>query len=185
MYLAFDTETGGLGTDVSLLTAYFAVLDKEFNLKDELNLKLMPDDGIYRVRAEALNINKIDIAALGSEAIAYKEARTHLYNFLKTNYNGEQLIPVGQNVAFDVNFIEDIIISKGSWDNFVSRRPLDTMYIAAYLKTLGKYPEDRSVSLGSLIEYFDIKLDEGVVHEAKYDTLATVEVLKKLIEAGK
>ena len=36
-YIAVDTETGGIGSDVSLLTAYIAVLDKQMNIIDELD----------------------------------------------------------------------------------------------------------------------------------------------------
>jgi DNA polymerase III alpha subunit (gram-positive type) len=181
MYLAFDSETGGLGNDVSLLTVYFAVFDKEFNLVSDLDLKLIPDDGIYRVQPKALEINKIDLAKLGQEAITYKDAKTQLYNFLqlaKYRDDIDALVPLGQNVQFDIEKIVDTIISKGSWDNFVSRRVLDTMIIANFLKQIGLLNIE-SVSLGSLVEYFGIKID-GVAHEAKYDTLATVEVYKKL-----
>lgn len=179
-----DCETGGLEGDVSLLTAYFAILNKNLELTDELDLKLIPDDGIYKVTGQALSINKIDLTKLAQEAITYKEAKTQLYNFLNFNYNGEQLIPIGQNINFDVAFIKGVIISKGSWESFVSHRPLDTMYIATYLKALGKLPAEQSVSLSNLVEYFNIVLPEGEAHEARYDTIATVEVLRQLLEIG-
>lgn len=178
-YLAMDVETGGFGKDKSLLTAYFAVLNEQLEVISELDLKLIPDDGIYVVTPQALEVNKLNLVNLGQEAIPYKEARTIFYRFLGNNYEGEQLVPLGQNVNFDLEFITDVIISKGSLEQFVSRRPVDTMYIAIFLKELGLLPVDQSVSLASLTEYFKVTA-EGNLHEAKYDTLITIEVYKAL-----
>jgi DNA polymerase III alpha subunit (gram-positive type) len=179
MFLAFDIESGGLGKEVSLLTAYFAVLDKDLKLIDELDLNLIPDDGIYRVQPQGLTVNKINLIELAEKAIPYKDAKTILYKFLEKNRGEEKLIPLGQNVQFDVDFIVDTIISKGSLDNFVSHRALDTMLVARFLQLNGRLPVE-SVSLGNLIEYFGIQI-EGNAHEARYDTLATVEVYKRLV----
>jgi oligoribonuclease (3'-5' exoribonuclease) len=44
-YIWFDTETGGLNPKIhSLLTAYFAIVDKDLNLIAELSLQLKPSD---------------------------------------------------------------------------------------------------------------------------------------------
>lgn len=179
-YIALDLETGGLWNDVSLLTAYFAVLNEDFNIIDELDLKLIPDDGIYKVEPEGMAVNKINLVELAKEGIPYKKAKTILYDFLKNNYNGELLTPIGQGILGDVRKLCDTIISKGSWDNFVSRRGLDTMYIARYLQEIGKMPKDISISLENLISYFDIKID-GELHCAKVDALGSVKVLQKMI----
>jgi DNA polymerase III epsilon subunit-like protein len=182
MYLVFDTETGGIGVDKSLLTAWFGVFDKDFNLRNELNLKVKPDDGVYQVTGQALEVNKINLVEHDRVAISYKAAGTLLYDFLRgnTKLGGEMLIPLGQNVIFDINFIVGKIISKGSWDCMVTHRLLDTMYIARFLQLNDKLPVE-SVSLGKLVEYFGVKV-EGELHTAKTDALATFEVYKKLVE---
>jgi DNA polymerase III epsilon subunit-like protein len=53
------------------------------------------------------------------------------------------------------------------------------MLVARFLQLNGRLPVE-SVSLGNLIEYFGIQI-EGNAHEARYDTLATVEVYKRLV----
>lgn len=182
-YIVFDTETGGLGLDTSLLTAWFGVFDAELNLVDELDLRVKPNDGVYLVTGQGLGVNKIDLVEHDKVAITYKEAGTALYNFLVKNKApvevGGKLIPLGQHVYFDIEFLLAKIISKGSWDNFVTHRVLDTMRIARFLQLIGKLPVE-SVSLTKLVEYFGIKV-EGNPHEAKYDALATVEVYKALV----
>lgn len=180
-YLVFDTETGGLSEDVSLLTAYFAILDKDLNIIAELDLKLIPDDGIYRVEPEALEVNQINLKELAKEAIPYKEAKTVLYKFLsayKPSGDGEKLIPIGQNVRYDIDWITKNLLSVGSWNDLVTFRYLDTMLIARFLQLNGRLDVE-SVSLANLVKYFEIKVD-GNPHEARYDALATAEVYKKL-----
>ena len=191
MYITIDLETGGLWNDVSLLTAYFGILDKDFNLIDELDLKLIPDDGIYKVEPDGMAVNKINLIDLAKEAITYKEAKTILYNFIKKHfeYINEKsedtifLTPIGQGVMADIRKLCETIISKGSWDSFISRRPLDTMYIARYLQQVGKLPKDMTIRLCDLVDYFKVRDKiKGNQHEAKFDALSTVEVLKEMLK---
>jgi DNA polymerase III alpha subunit (gram-positive type) len=110
-------------------------------------------------------------------------AGTHLYNALQKWYNLSRgkIIPVGHNVAFDIRKITNSLISKGSWDNFISYRVLDTCTIAQYLILSGKLNSDISCSLGHLSAYFKINI-QGNAHEAKYDTLITMAVLQELMK---
>lgn len=194
MYIAFDCETTGLHEDSDLLTVWFGIYNSNFKLLDELELYTKPDTGFYKVQAQALEVNKINLVEHDKLAIYYKEVKPLLYKFLVKNIIGEnklffsdevlenkRLIPIGQNVQYDINKICNTLISKGSWENFISRRALDTMYIAKYLQTIGKIPQDISISLGNLIEYFEINVD-GNQHESKYDAIATVEVLRKMLK---
>lgn len=183
--LALDTETGGVTDDVSLLTAYyglFKVNNRVFTLVDELDLHIKPVDQLYRVTAEALSINKINLVTHDAIAKTERQSGTELYNKLKSWYDitGNKLIPVGHNVVFDIQKTKKHLISDGSWSSFVSYRTLDTCTIAQFLRISGKLPENLSCSLVALKEYFDIKV-EGEAHEAKYDSHVTINVLYKLM----
>ena len=59
MYLAFDVETTGLETHCNVLTAYFIILDSNYNQIDSLDLKIKYP--YYTIYTKALEINKIDI----------------------------------------------------------------------------------------------------------------------------
>ena len=100
-YITLDIETGGIGDDKSLLTAYFAILNDSLAIDAELDLRLIPDDGIYHVDPQGLIVNGIDLAKLSREAITYKDAKTKLYNFLNMNYlsGNTRFIPLGLGVA--------------------------------------------------------------------------------------
>ena len=61
-YFIVDAETGGkYAKEHSLLTLYGQILNKNLNVVDEIDLVVKPDDGIYRISADALETNKIDL----------------------------------------------------------------------------------------------------------------------------
>lgn len=195
-YLVIDTETGGTNLECSLLTAYFAILDENFQIRDnrdELHLFVKPDDGMYHVQAEAMTINKINLVEHDKIAVSYKQAKTILYQFLEESakLNGfqrenkqdfsKQLTPIGHGVRFDIEFITHYLISKPTWDQFVSYRSLDTSSAIQFLLAAGLFPSDVSGSLGSVLKYFGIK-PIGELHTARTDALGTVSVLTQLLK---
>ena len=186
MYLILDTETGGIGLDKSLLTAYFLVCSDKFKKVDDLYLFVKPDDSIYLVTGEAMGINGINLVEHDKKAITYKKAGTVLYQFLERNfgYRKERMVPVGHGMSGDLDHIFDKLIGRSTWETFVSYRRLDTSVALQFLKSCGLFPETVSGSVESLVEYFDIKRN-GSLHDAKVDTELTKEVLIKLIEKVK
>jgi len=180
VYLTIDTETGGIGDDISLLTLYMGFLDENFILKKELDLCVKPDDGVYKVNAQGLSINQIDLIEHDKVAITYGQAATVIYDFLNSiNPSGKtKLIPIGHNVAFDIRFICQKTLSKKSWDKYVGYRCLDTGTISAFLISAKILPM-QNASLETLASYFNIKFN---AHTAKGDALATAQVLVKMLE---
>jgi DNA polymerase III alpha subunit (gram-positive type) len=185
-YIALDVETGGIGLDKSLLTAYFLVLDENGDMLTDLSLALKPDDGVYRVTAQALGINGINLIEHDKIAITYTEAAKKLYEFLKyASQEGKiKLIPVGHHISFDLDQINDKLLSKPTWENFVSYRLLDTGSVAQFLISCGKLDGTKTTgSMESLCKYFNVTHEtlgfkDARLHNAEYDTRATVKVLE-------
>lgn len=182
-YVALDTETGGVTLDTSLLTAYLAILDENFGVTTELSLKVKPEDGRYVVTAQALAVNKINLIEHDKVAITYKAAKPLLYNFLKNNFTvgQDQFIPIGHGIYFDIIRLKQDLISEGSWEQFVSYRLLDTSNVVQFLRAAGLFPNDVSGSLGSLMKHFGIT-PVGELHDARNDTISTVDVLQQLFK---
>jgi DNA polymerase III alpha subunit (gram-positive type) len=183
-YLFLDTETGGIGLDKSLLSAGFVIADDKGDKIESLNLNIKPDDGVFRVTGESLGINKINLQFHELNAITYKQAGQTLYKFLERcfEFNGlQKLIPVGHGIDFDTNQICDKLLSRGSWERFVTYRSLDTRVIASYLRIKNKIPSNVSCGLERLGEYFNVKPESGQMHEALYDAELTRLVFKNLM----
>jgi DNA polymerase III epsilon subunit-like protein len=182
-YITIDNETGGIETDKSLLTVYLGVYDETFQFIDDLYLYLKPPDDAYIVTAEALKINKIDLIFHDTRAIPYKEGATQLYDFLKKNsMDGKiKLLPVGQNVHFDIGHIHEKLLQKKNWDKFVSYRLRDTGVLAGVLQDVGVIPDNVRGSLGSLLDHYNIDVDKNTLHDAKVDAVATLMLYEKMV----
>ena len=179
LYLPFDNETGGLGKDVALLSAHFAVCDAKWNVIDELDILSKPNDDQYVVTARALEINKINLIEHDKVALTYSQAGAKLRDFLWLHSdNGKvKLVPVGKNVGFDVIKVTDNYLGARTWNQFVSYRLYDITTLVIYLKNVGKLPQDAPDSLEGLANYRGIPIE---AHTAKGDNYAGIEVVKWL-----
>ena len=178
---------GGLERDkYSLLTVYLLATDDQFNEIGSLYLHLKPEDGIYRVCGDAMNVNRIDLKVHDRLAITYKEGGTKLYNWLKdlTDNGKNKFTVVGHGVYGDVEWIiyPGNLMSRGSWETFTSYRKLDTQAVCQFLKACRLFPETVSGSLISLAQHFGVQVDESACHDAKYDATLTYQVFLKLRE---
>jgi len=183
MYIFLDNEMGGLERDkYSLLTVYLMATDDQFNVIGDLYLYLKPDDCIYKVCGEAMNVNRIDLKVHDTKAITYKEGGTKLYKWLHSLTEGgkTKATVVGHGVYGDVEWIAYHLMSRATWETFTSYRKLDTSAVCQFLKSCGMFPENVSGSLTSLAKYFNITVDENLAHDAKYDTELLFQVFQSL-----
>jgi len=186
VFLPFDCESGGIGKDISLLTAHFAVCDAKWNIIDELSLFLKPKEidetgsAIYKVTAAALEINHIDIIKHDKHAVTKADAGQKLREFLwKYKPTEDWLIPVGKNIEGDIKWTNEHILGPNEWRKYVSYRTYDITSVIRYVKRIGKLPQDVPESLEGLAKYIGVNF---VPHTADGDTLATIAVMKHLEE---
>lgn len=179
IFLPFDTETGGIGETVSLLSVHLAACDTNWEIQDELMLLTKPNDGHYVVTAEAMNINKINLIEHDKVAITYSEAGGKLRDFIwRNSQNGKiKLQPMGKNVAFDVIKVTDNILGKKTWNQYISYRCYDMTPLITYLKRKGKLAPDAPESLEGLATYIKFPF---VPHTADGDNYAGIAVMKWL-----
>lgn len=174
MYLAFDTETSGLHQDSQVLTAFFIVLDSEFNEIDSLDLKIKYP--VYSIQLKAFEINNIDLNKHEKESISFFDAKIKLNTFLLKNLKitkKNKFIPLGHNVKFDIGKINKFGIS----DHLNNVFNIDTLQIAKFFKACGKLQDIQSLSLKNVTEYFNIQ-PKGQLHTAECDIRLTIDLLK-------
>ena len=184
MYISIDTETGGFGVDKSLLTLSIVLLNENLQVVPygTFDIGLIPDDRVYKVDPEALAVNKINLVELAKTALPYKEAKSVLYDYLlkHSNCGKVKLIPIGKQVTGDILKIQQCLISKNSWEQFVSYQVLDVSSIFRFLQLLKVYPKEMGGSLKELLAYYN--LDSSNQHNALADAFYTVQVLEKMME---
>lgn len=189
-FMAFDSETGGLNPKTAdLLTLYLGILDEDFKMQEELYLKLKPDGGRLPIaEAQALRVNGINIQEhlADPETITYSEAKvkviTLLKKFLKKKGRFSNIKALGYNVPFDVKWTQEHILPADEWEAILHYKHIDVMERADFLKEAGWFPSDLG-SLGTVVDY--LQLPKRAAHNAREDTLMTVDVYKKLLEIMK
>lgn len=185
-FLGFDTETGGLNPKTSdILTLYTGIFNEEFKLCDELYLKLKPDGRLPIAEAGALKVNGINIQQHleDPETITYSEANKQvialLRKYLKKTGRFSNIRPFGYNVPFDIKYTQEYVLSPDEWESILHYKHVDVMQNVDFLKECGWFPKD----LGSLVTVVDyLQLPKRPAHNAREDTLMTVDVHKKLLE---
>ena len=177
MYLFIDTETGGLDPSYSLLTVAAAVTDKNFDVLGTICFGIKPET--YIVSPGAIAVNKIDLVQHSKASLSPAKANADFAEFLAAHFStltaNQKLIPAGHNVAFDLNFVWDQLISEQDWKQYCTYPVLDTAVLARFFASAGVIPA--FYNLVSLRQLFNI--ETGVAHNAMSDVLATIELAKK------
>ena len=186
-YFCFDTETGSLSPkDGDLLTIYCCMVDENFKILEELDLKVKPDGGRLPIaNAGALNVNGINLKEHleDTATIAYSEAKTKivamLKKYLKKKGRYSNIRPLAYNADFDIGFIQHYILPFEDWDSLINYNKVDPKVCVNFLKDAQWLPPDLG-TLVSVVKHFNIPM--GTAHTAKADTQATIEVYKKFLE---
>jgi DNA polymerase III alpha subunit (gram-positive type) len=179
-YFLFDTETGGIRKEMSLLTLYGHILDDNLNILDTIDLKIKPDDGVYHVNAQGLEINKINIVEHDRIAKPLSEVKTRFKNYICGWSLNQKLTPIGHNVRFDVKFVKTHLLED--WDRYFDRRHIDTASIGKFLALSGIVPKLKTYSLSEMAQALMINVNEDSRHEAKFDADLTLNVLRNMTQ---
>lgn len=186
-FAAFDSETGGLNPDTAdLLTFYMCIINEEFQMQDELYLKLKPDNGVFPIAEEqALRVNGINLKAHIEDpgTVTYCEGKRLLVGMLR-KYSKKvgrsmNIRPLGYNVPFDEQWTWKHLLPKEEWLKLMHYKRVDVMERVDFLKESGWFPNDLG-SLGTVVDY--LQLPKRAAHNAREDTLMTVDVYKRLLE---
>jgi hypothetical protein len=189
--VCFDTETGGLNENkADLLTAYFCIMTYDYQILEELYLKLKPDDGrIPIAEAGALKVNGINIAEhlADPETVTYSEGQKLLEamfkRHLKRNGRYSNLTPMGYNIlGFDIRWVQKYLLPQDIWQSLLHYKNWDVMQDVDFLKRVGWFPATLG-SLSSVVEYLQVPTRGA--HNAKEDVLMTIDVAKKIVEIMK
>ena len=186
LFAPFDTETGARTPEEGdLLTFYMAIMDKEFKILDEIDLKLKPDDRLPVAQQEALNVNGIDLKKHLEDpaTVTYSEGRKLLEAFLKKHAKKvgrfNNLRPMGYNVPFDEGYTWHYLLPRAEWNKYFHYKRVDVMERVDGLKEAGWFPPELG-SLGTVVEY--LQIPKRNAHNAKEDTHMMIDVYKKWLE---
>lgn len=169
-----DIESGGLDPERhSLLTVGLVTLDTKTGAVTRPSL-IRVRDRPYRVEAEALAVNKIDLLAHHAEAAEPEHAANALRAYLQFRRKKRVMLG-GHNVSFDLRFLRALL---PDWNELVLGGVVDTKVVAQFLIHTGALPK----TLGTRLE--DLAAHYGVVyqaHDALEDASATAQVYARML----
>lgn len=182
VYIAIDTETGGLNPQYfGLIEVAIAIIINNRVIKRKNYFMFSPDK---EYTEEALKLNGYSLEEVRkfppSSKIVQEIKEDILFRYAET-YEPTAMVPIGHNVSFDLGFMKQLFKDHNDsefWDfNIDEENAIDTLALA---KELGKKgvisPENNKLT--TLIEYFNIKTSK--LHKAKNDVDATIELLERL-----
>ena len=107
-FILVDTETTGFDEKKHQILEVGILVIKNMEVVAELEVKIKHRE--YTVTAKAMEANKINIPEHEKEALFEKEAAEKILEFLNKHKseNDEGYIVIGQNVQFDIKFLEEM-----------------------------------------------------------------------------
>lgn len=181
-FILVDTETTGFDEKKHQILEIGILVIKDLNVIEEFEIKIKHKE--YTMSAKAMEANKIDIVAHEKEAVFEKEAAEKILEFLNKNKgeNDEGYIVIGQNVQFDIKFLEAMFLRCyliKEYRQAVSYRSLDIMQLAMIKNIEGKINLEKQ-DLDSILKELEIEIPENR-HRALADCYLEFEAMLALL----
>lgn len=180
-FIVVDTETTGLDAEKNQILEVAILVVKNFEPVDCFNIKIKHRE--YTVSTRAMEVNKIDLVEHEKLAYTEKEASERIINFLSDHKEEQGLIVVGQNVQFDLKFIENMLwrsYKTKEWREIISYRTFDLMSLSFIRNIEGKIKLEKQ-DLDSIIAAIGLESDSER-HTAMGDCELTYEAMIKLLK---
>lgn len=183
-FILVDTETTGFDEKKNQILEVGILVIKDLRVIDEFEVKIKHRE--YTMSAKAMEANKINIIEHEKEAVFEKEAVENILEFLNKHKgeNDEGYIVIGQNVQFDIKFLEEMFLRTYKIKEYrpvVSYRSLDIMQLAMIKNIEGKISLEKQ-DLDSILNELEIEIPENR-HRALTDCYLEFEAMVTLLDA--
>lgn len=179
-FMLVDTETTGFDEKKHQILQIGMLIIDNGEVIDTLEIKIKHKE--YLVSPGAMKANKINLVEHDESAIDTKRAAEYILEFLRKNKAEERYITVGQNVNFDIRFLEEMFLKEWKIKEFrelVGYRILDIMQLAMIRNLEGKISLEKQ-DLDTLLNALEITIQKGR-HSAMVDCELELKVLNKLL----
>lgn len=162
-FILIDTETTGFDEKKHQILEVGILVIKDLKVIDEFEVKIKHRE--YTITAKDMEVNNINIVEHEKEALFEKEATERMLEFLNKHKceNDEGYIVIGQNVAFDIKFLEEMFLRTykiKEYRQVISYRNLDIMQLAMIKNIEGKISLEKQ-DLDSILKELEIEIPEN------------------------
>ena len=175
-FILIDTETTGFDEKKHQILEVGILVIKDLKVIDQFEVKIKHRE--YTITAKAIEVNNINIVE------HEKEAAERMLEFLnKHKGEDEGYIVIGQNVAFDIKFLEEMFLRTykiKEYRQVISYRNLDIMQLAM-IKNMEKKISLEKQDLDSILKELNIEVPEKR-HRALVDCYLEFKAMCKLLK---
>lgn len=181
-FVILDTETTGFDDKKHQVLEVGMLVIKDMKIISELEVKIKHKE--YTISSGAMKANKINIVEHEEEAVLEEVAADTILQFLTDNKSEEDegYIVVGQNVNFDIRFLESMFLRVKKIKEYrkvISYRNLDLMQLALIKNIEGKIQLEKQ-DLDSILKVLNIDIPDKR-HRAIVDCNLEYEAIRKLL----
>lgn len=183
-----DTETGGIDPQTHSILSLAGVVWADGEIQAEFDVQIA--EPLLSVTAQAMKINRINLADHAATAVTPAVAAKRLATFLRKHFRGElksgaKVALAGHNVGFDIGFLKRLCrMSEVSFEELFSHRSLDTSSILRFMALAGR-ADLGGAGLEEALQRFGVVVPEPQRHTALGDARATAALLSELIKADR
>lgn len=179
-FVLIDAETTGYDEKKHQILEVAMLVIRNMEVIGELNLPVKHKE--YNITAGAMAANKIDLVKHEETALSDVEAAGKILSFLKEHKDIERFITIGQNIDFDLKFLEEMFLKAWKikeYRELIGYRKLDIMQVALLKSIEGKITLEKQ-DLDAILKALDIEIPVDR-HRALADCYLEFEALKKLL----
>lgn len=181
-YILVDVGTTGFDSKKHQLLEVGILCIDNGNVIGELLVPIKHKE--YTINDSAMESNKIDIIEHEKTAVTPESAIYIMLDFFKEyTITEDRFIVIGQNVDFDIRFLEELFLKHGKvreFRQYVGYRKLDIMQLALIKNIEGKIKIEKQ-DLDLLLKTLNIEIPSNR-HRALADCYLEFEVMNKLFE---
>jgi DNA polymerase-3 subunit epsilon len=187
--LYFDCETTGINPAINEITQLAMIIEVDGQSVEEVNIRMQPTrwHSIDPAAIKTTGISIEELKTFQTPAEGYAQITSILGKYIpKYTKLPDKFYPAGHNVTFDLQFLDAFLKQHGDeshkqWGalNYQNYRAIDTRTIANFYMVQGVIPKLSDTKLGTLCDYFGIKIN---AHDAFSDIRATRMLVAKLAE---
>lgn len=183
-----DTETGGIDPQTHSILSFAGVVWADGKVQAEFDVQIA--EPLFSVTAQAMQINRINLADHAATAVAPAVAAKRLETFLRKHFreelkSGAKVALAGHNVGFDIGFLKRLCrLGEVSFEQMFSHRSLDTSSVLRFMALAGR-ADLGGAGLEEALQRFGIDVPEPLRHTALGDARATAALLSELIKVDR
>ena len=182
-FILVDTETTGIDEKKHQILEVGILVIKDLKVVGEFEVKIKHNE--YTITSKAMQANKINILEHEKDAFFENEATEKILKFLNKykSETDEGYIVIGQNVQFDIKFLEAMFLRTfkiKEYRQVVSYRTLDIMQLAI-IKNIESKIRIKKQDLDSILKELEIEIPEKR-HRALIDCYLEFEALVALLD---